>query len=290
MSTHLFQALTLGLLLIVVVVLLVVVSMLGKVRAALELKSAARSPGADDETRAVDAQEIDPTSTRATFDAFEAEESKPEALTPDVEELAVTPTAEQVEATEQSMAEAEDVDSDRPFERAGRWYFRRGGELLVYEEGTGEWIPATGAAAETPSSAPASRPREDTSVQAQAEEVAAATEPAPATAVTEREPEPETAGSASEAAPVEQADDATERTPSTSFGGQPVAVVEDPGSLEDSELAPDPGGAASDFEVTEAREADALAQQAESFWKCPSCGAVNGSTASSCRMCFTPRP
>ena len=25
-------------------------------------------------------------------------------------------------------------------------------------------------------------------------------------------------------------------------------------------------------------------------WKCPTCGAVNGSTATSCRMCFTARP
>jgi ribosomal protein L40E len=26
-----------------------------------------------------------------------------------------------------------------------------------------------------------------------------------------------------------------------------------------------------------------------SGWKCPNCGAVNGSTATSCRMCFTAR-
>jgi hypothetical protein len=30
-------------------------------------------------------------------------------------------------------------------------------------------------------------------------------------------------------------------------------------------------------------------EQTGSFWKCASCGAINGSTATSCRMCFTPR-
>ena len=29
---------------------------------------------------------------------------------------------------------------------------------------------------------------------------------------------------------------------------------------------------------------------ASSFWKCATCGAVNGSTAASCRMCFAARP
>ena len=29
---------------------------------------------------------------------------------------------------------------------------------------------------------------------------------------------------------------------------------------------------------------------ASSFWKCATCGAVNGSTTASCRMCFAARP
>jgi hypothetical protein len=41
--------------------------------------------------------------------------------------------------------------------------------------------------------------------------------------------------------------------------------------------------------VTEPAPAEEQAQPA-SYWKCPSCGVVNGSTATSCRMCFTARP
>lgn len=37
-------------------------------------------------------------------------------------------------------------------------------------------------------------------------------------------------------------------------------------------------------------EAAATTQEGGGFWKCPSCGAVNGSTAASCRMCFAARP
>jgi hypothetical protein len=85
---------------------------------------------------------------------------------------------------------------EQPFERDGRWYFRRDGELLVYEESTGEWVPASQPAPEGGAIAPAP----------QAAEAPTAQEPA--------------------------------------VGG---------------------------------------------FWKCASCGAVNGSTATTCRMCFTPR-
>ena len=87
--------------------------------------------------------------------------------------------------------------SDQPFERDGRWWFRRGEELLLYDEATGQWQPAP-------------------------------------------------AGSA----------------PGAGYAPGPAAGagVEQAGGV---------GG---------------------SFWKCPACGAVNGSTATSCRMCFTARP
>lgn len=116
-------------------------------------------------------------------------------------------------AAESQTAAAEsqrDEDpQEQPFERDGRWWFRRGDELLVYEEQTGQWVAA---------------------------------------------PEPSTTASVAASAP-----------PS--------------GDTVESASAATPEG-----QVTIQQEA------VGSFWKCPSCGAVNGSTATSCRMCFTARP
>lgn len=111
---------------------------------------------------------------------------------------------------ETQRAGSSDDPQEQPFERDGRWWFRRGDELLVYEEQTGQWVAAS---------------------------------------------EPSTSGS--------------------------VATTADAGR-----------GAASSAAATPAAEGQVTTQQeaAGSFWKCPSCGAVNGSTATSCRMCFTARP
>jgi hypothetical protein len=100
-----------------------------------------------------------------------------------------------------------DEPQEQPFERDGRWWFRRGNELLVYDEGTGQWIAA-----------PEERHR-----AAQAE-----TQPIPTT---------------------------ISNVAAGTVGSESSASSEQHG-----------------------------------FWKCPSCGAVNGSTATSCRMCFTARP
>ncbi|HVM34638.1 MAG TPA: Ran-binding zinc finger domain-containing protein [Actinomycetota bacterium] len=92
--------------------------------------------------------------------------------------------------TAEPAAASQPEPQEQPFERDGRWWFRRGAELLVYDESTGQWVAA-----------------------------------------------PEEASGAS-------------------AGG-----------------------------------AGATASAAEGgFWKCPACGAVNGSTATTCRMCFTARP
>jgi hypothetical protein len=93
---------------------------------------------------------------------------------------------------------ARDMPEEQPIERDGRWWFKRGGELLLYDETTAQWVPA---------------------------------------------PMPESPGGN------EPADDSN----GAEFGG-------------------------------------AAASPQSSFWKCPSCGAVNGSTASTCRMCFAARP
>jgi hypothetical protein len=118
-------------------------------------------------------------------------------------------------AAEPQAAEpaATEEPKEQPFERDGKWFFRRGDELLTYEESTGQWVPAEG-------------------------------------------PQTGTAAAPS-AAPVQEDDTQRfETTPETSEGAEePVAATSSGG-----------------------------------FWKCPSCGAVNGSTATTCRMCFTARP
>jgi hypothetical protein len=116
--------------------------------------------------------------------------------------------AQTPEPQPQAQAASEDPQ-EQPFERDGRWWFRRGDELLVYEEQSGQWVAAG---------------------------------------------EPSTSGSVAAAAPGEAA---------------PSAGI---------------AAGAAEGQVTTPHEA------VGSFWKCPSCGAVNGSTATSCRMCFTARP
>jgi hypothetical protein len=123
-----------------------------------------------------------------------AQEPEPVAQEP-------TPTQEQPAVQEQQPAAAVAVDEpqEQPFERDGRWWFRRGEELLVYNDASGQW------------------------------------EPAP------------------------------------------------------SQTAPAVGQASTTTSVG-TEQAPAQTQEQQGFWKCPSCGAVNGSTATTCRMCFSARP
>jgi hypothetical protein len=115
---------------------------------------------------------------------------------------------------------AADDPQEQPFERDGRWWFRRGDELLVYEEQSGQWVAAGESAGGG-------------------------------------------AGAAAGAA-------ATGGDATTAGAG--------------TETAAGGGATPAEGQVTTQQEA------VGSFWKCPSCGAVNGSTATSCRMCFTARP
>ena len=272
MSTDLFQTLTLGLLVVVILSLFVAVSMLGKIRAQLE-----RRPAED----AAETTSEEPTPARASTGA----------LTGDDEDLAAAGDATGEEQAEPATGQGDgsaglgdggsgEDDSERPFERGGRWYFRRAGELLVYEEGTGEWVPAADREAAG----------ERSDVQHHVETVAASNEPAVETEETE-----------SEVAPVTEADAGAPvaAEPSTSFAGQPLANAEEAVSTlgdgpEDGGAGvvatsfEEPGGGSVDLEEAAALEEPAPAS--DSFWKCPSCGAVNGSTATSCRMCFAARP
>jgi hypothetical protein len=152
-------------------------------RRAEEQRRAEESRRAEEERRAEEA--------RRAREAQEAEEARraEESRRADEELRAETPQG----ATAASAAEPE----DQPFERDGRWWFRRGDELLVYDEQAGQWVPA-------PSDSPSP--------------------------------------------------------------GQPQQTQEVPAASGGEEAA------------------------RSGFWKCPNCGAVNGSTATSCRMCFAGRP
>ncbi len=134
------------------------------------------------------------------------------------------------EAAEQPASQSTfDEPDDQPFERNGRWYFRRDNELLVYEESTGEWVAADPADLEPPAPVPPAAP--------------------------------------SSAASTSTGDD---------FAS---AGAGDAGSA--------PTG---DTERFEAVEEEPRPAAGGGFWKCPSCGAVNGSSADTCRMCFSARP
>jgi hypothetical protein len=262
-STDLFQALTLGLLVIVIVALLVAVSMLGRIRASLEAQARPESRDVGESGPDNAREEAAPAAFGRAPDEVRAEAA---AVTNDEPAGTVETTTD--EATSDAEVVEDDGDSDRPFERGGRWYFRRGGELLVYEEGTGEWAPAnasTGAAE---------------SVQSHVETVVASSEPSVVDAQSglSEEPSTERGTPVEEAMPVEVSREDAE--PSTSFAGQPLAAAEEEVASLDADEATG---------ATETPEGVATTSS-DSFWRCSSCGAVNGSTATSCRMCFTPRP
>ncbi len=108
---------------------------------------------------------------------------------------AVEPAAQPVPTSTAAPTLTGNEPEEQPFERDGRWWFKRGGDLLVYDEGTGQWVPA-GAA---------------------------------------------------------------------------------------------PGAATASVASTGGYSAPTTTGDVGEGWRCSSCGAINGSTATVCRMCFTPR-
>jgi hypothetical protein len=242
LDPDLVRILTLSLLAVIILVLLFVLSSLSRIRKgvadALErFSSAGMGPGeaARAETEATQAAQGEPVRAEPTPAAAapaqaeavhaEAAAAALEAAGPGVvaaepaEYAAHEPEPEPVAAAQQPVAAVEpepaavEEPQEQPFERDGRWWFRRGDELLVYDEATGQWV-------------------------ASPQEAAPAAAPQPAGAM------------------------------ATTISGISGA----------SHVAKQP-------------ESQAGAEpEAAGFWKCPSCGAVNGSTATSCRMCFAARP
>lgn len=246
-DTETFQFIALVLLGVIAFTGLIALLRLGGLRKALRGLSPGTAPASTDEAAAEqpEAADAEPASDEALGDDAgyssgiqplggadlldEAAAEAKDAQAAEAAEAAESALAQQAYQAEQerqaSQAEAErqaqqaggaaEEPQEQPFERDGRWWFRRGDELLVYEERTGQWVAA---------------PPAGTGV---------------ATGAAEQAPE--------ERAPVEETH-------------QPQA------------------------DQTQSEGVHQFPEEPGPFWKCPTCGAVNGSTATSCRMCFTQRP
>ena len=235
---------------LVVIILLLVLSALTRMRKELSqaldgLRSAAYQPGVSSAEGGAAPAEAAAAPAATSADAVRAgaggqhAEAAPalaaspgpgvEAAAQPAEQAVVEPEPEPVAAVQEPEPEPEqepepepepaaveattEEPQEQPFERDGQWWFRRGDELLVYDEATGQWVASPHDAAP-----------------------AAAPQPAGAMATTI-------------------------------------------------------SGISGASQVAQQREVQAVTEpEAAGFWKCPSCGAVNGSTATSCRMCFAARP
>jgi hypothetical protein len=233
MDTGLFQALALVLLAAIAILLGAVASLLARIRRAVEQANLGEANLG--EASSQQAAQLAASSAQAAEGA--ATEARPEeARVEAVRRLEPTPAAEATGYAEPGYAEEEpapravsvfeaeeaasatgpeDEPQEQPFERDGRWWFRRGGELLVYDEQTGQWLAAPG---------------------------------------------PTVAASVAQG----------------TQGATPSAAVATETRTSVSELS--------------ANSEPSSSEHSGGFWKCPSCGAVNGSTATSCRMCFSARP
>jgi len=237
MDENLFQVVTVALLGVTLLVLLVTLLTLNKVSKRLEDGAGAPADSqalrdehrhdepAPSQTAPAQSSAPEPVAQTSAFPAAQAAQPEPGAQQVQPEEAKEPARAEEpqpvavaeapVQEPQQAQAATgfEDAPEEQPFERDGRWWFKRGDELLVYDEQSGQWEPAPTAPA-APSPAPPAAPQA--------------------------------------------------------------------GSWQQSGASPAVSG--------QSEQAAQPAEEPGSFWKCPSCGAVNGSTATSCRMCFTPKP
>jgi hypothetical protein len=195
-DTDLFQVLALALLFLCLLSLLATLSALSGIKKLLEARSRDDATGVASSSSAYEYQ----APVAAYEPAAAAYTPTPTAQSQQQEvSTGFVPMSGGVAATSQATPTTSltgglrgDEPEEQPFERDGKWWFKRGGELLVYDEGTGQWVAS-------------------------------------------------------------------------------------------------PQGAGAPLASTQTVTAPVVQADAGEGWKCSSCGAVNGSTATSCRMCFAPR-
>lgn len=283
MGEDLFRLIATGLLAVIVLLLLLALSQLGRLRRSIAERAEA-TPASD-----TDPSHVDETPTAVApgdeSPAVGTVGEEPRADATGLPDSAVLSTgapladASPEPATEGTTETVAAVDEEGPYEQDGRWWFRRGAELLVYDEQLEQWVDSS-AASEEPAATPAMEPEAvATSEPVAQREPVAEPEPHPldeAREWTAREDHTSPLPSAADHAPAPVADaPAPEPTP--------VATTEvtSPAAISEPVNAPAPI----------AEDSGTQEQPASGgHWKCPSCGVINGSTASSCRMCFGARP
>jgi hypothetical protein len=271
MGEDLFRLIATGLLAVIVLLLLLALSQLGRLRRSIAERVEA-APASDTDTSQVDeapsmaasseeSPVAEPVAEEPHADATGLPDSAVVSTGAPLADAATEPSTEGT--TETVVAE----DEEGPYEQDGRWWFRRGAELMVYDEQLEQWVDSS-EAAEEPEATAAVEP----------EPVAAAPEP-----VAQEEPEPH---------PLDEAREWTAREDQTS----PIPVAEapasDPTPVATTEVT-SPAAISEPVNAPAPIAEDSGSQEQPAsggHWKCPSCGVINGSTASSCRMCFGARP
>lgn len=275
MGEDLFRLIATGLLAVIVLLLLLALSQLGRLRRSMA-ERADTTPTSDSDTSQV---EETPSAAASSDESPVAEPvaEEPHADATSLPDSAVVTTgaplaeASPEPATEGPTETVAEEDEEGPYEQDGRWWFRRGAELLVYDEQLEQWVDSS-AASEEPAATPA----------VGSEPVAAAPEPV-AQVEPVAEPEPH---------PLDEAREWTAREDQTS----PIPVAETPAAEPTPVATTEVTSPAAISEPVNApapiaEDSGSQEQPASGgHWKCPSCGVINGSTASSCRMCFGARP
>ncbi len=166
-----------------------------------------------------------------------------------------------------ALQQSGDDGGEAPFEKDGRWWYRQGDELLVYNEQTESWVLPDA--------------------------------PAPVTEPAEIEPHPLDEARGWDTAPQEPTTVPEDISPATVPEDVSPAPIPEPVSAPEpiTETEPEVVTPATEPKVVtaETSEPETTEQPSDTpaagaHWKCPACGVINGSTATSCRMCFAARP
>ena len=230
MTEKLFEEISAGALVVIALLILVVIARLGRLEKTIRARST--NPEAAQSTQTGETPAVGETEAPASDDGVDAAATSETSL-----------------------------DEEGPYERDGRWWFRRGDEELVFDDRTETWTT----------------PEVLKETERQEESVAAAPD-ALTHPLDEPRPEPEVGTFVpSGSGPFEPAAAPAVET-------QPVET----GSMETRPVGAESASSDERRVITEGPEA--ASEPVAVHWKCPNCGVVNGSTATSCRMCFAARP